>query len=67
VLVRVANEQQTSTEKFCGERLPQKNFSGKFGEIRAKYLRARTPKNLLAPTPMSAIVGKMRLMISQIF
>jgi len=28
----------------------QNNFSGKFGEIRAKILR--TFKNLLAPTPM---------------
>jgi len=28
-----------------------KNFSGKFGEIQPKVLR--TPKNLLAPTPMT--------------
>jgi len=32
------------------------NFSGKFGKIRAKILR--TPKNLLAPTPMEGTSNK---------
>jgi len=32
-----------------------KYFSGKFGRIRAKFLR--TPQNLLAPTPMIGIVS----------
>jgi len=36
-----------------------KNFSGKFGKIRAKILR--TPKNLLAPTPMLENSGRSQM------
>ena len=43
-------------EKVCGQKA-QKNFSGKFGEIRAKILR--TSKNLPAPTPMFSCIGDM--------
>jgi len=35
---------------YLHEKWP-KNVSGKFGEIRAKFLR--TPENLPAPTPMT--------------
>ena len=39
-----------SGRKYSHKELPE--FSGRFGEIRAKYFAP--PKNLLSPTPMSA-------------
>jgi len=42
-------------EKICRQKL-RNNFSGKFGEIRAKILR--TLKNLLAPTLMPGMIFK---------
>jgi len=53
-LLFLCDLQEKVLHHFCERKFAHTNFSGKFGEIRAKPLC--TPKNVPAPSPMTALM-----------